>query len=185
MEEIKGNFLMQLKKRDNSLEEYHFNEFEKEINEIVLDDEFKNRVLTELEILKEYGKNKWSKNEVVGTLKGANYKTTIKVGNNRVYYSVMTDTVFFRGSLHRIKDRSIIQYSEHNRESEMIESNNVLDNIVTTTKTNNKTIILDAEGKRTRQTKSSSIDKYRIRKADIDNESKIIIEKNDSKKYQK
>ena len=44
MKEIKGNFVLNLTKRDNSLEEYHFNDFEEQINEMVLDKEFKKRV---------------------------------------------------------------------------------------------------------------------------------------------
>lgn len=185
MKEIKGLDLLQLKRRDNSLEEYHFNEFEQAINEIVTDEEFKDKVLTELQVLKEYGKNKWSKNEVVGTLKGMNYKTTIKVGNNRVYYSVMTDTVFFRGSLHKIQNRSIIQYSESNRESENIINDDVLDNIVTTTSTNSKTIIVDEDGKRRRETNTKKENRYRIKKSDIDKKYQVVLENSDIKKYSK
>lgn len=182
---ISGMDTLSLTKRDNSLEEYHFNEFEQAINEIVTDKEFKDKVLTELQVLKEYGKNKWSKNEVVGTLKGMNYKTTIKVGNNRVYYSVMTDTLFYRASLHRIQDRSVIQYSESSRVSEKIENNNVLENIVTTTSTDSKTIIVDEDGNKRRETNTKQENRYRIKKADLDKKYQVILENSDIKKYSK
>ena len=185
MKEIKGNFLLNLTKRDNSLEEYHFNEFEEQINEIVTDEEFKERVLTELQIIKEYGKNKWSKNEVVGTLKGMNYKTTIKVGNNRVYYSVMTDDVFFRGSLHKINDRQVIQYMDSKRISEEVMNDNMLDNIVTTTSTDSKTIIVDENGNKRRESKTKQENRYRIKKTDLDKKYQVILEHNDIKKYSK
>lgn len=110
-------------KKPSELEDFDKRKYEEwttSICNIVPDCPFRTRVLSRLEIIKQFGKAKWSKNEFVGTLKGKDYyKVKILLAENKVYYSSMTTNTFLRGTLRKIKDTYIVTYLDSISESTM------------------------------------------------------------------
>ena len=167
-----------LKEQDYFESTIRFQEFKEAIKEMVSNQEFLNRVLSRIELLERFGKCKWTKDSLTGSLKGKiNYKTTIKVMDDKVYYSTMTDNTFTRGTMKRIKEHVIITYSDIVRESEEVVEEDSLEKIVSKTVNNTKTYVFGENGKQLSVKKSKREQNDVVdRKQLLENKRQLLLE---------